>query len=115
MSVSVVGVGISASCPGTTPVGVNATIQGQVSFTLVNDGGEEAFVDLVIELFDSAGHRVDRSETFRRVAPGSEREDQTLFLNASYEQAAHIAVTMRLRVGGAASGTFFAECDFFVQ
>jgi len=116
LKVMVEGVGISASCPGEVKVGVMTRIQGDVSYHLINGGGEDEFVNTLLELVDTVGHAETQSETSRRLRAGETiQENQTMFLNVSYEQAGSIGVTMRLSLSGATTASYFAECSLVVN
>ena len=69
-AVSVEGVGLVASCPGTVPTDTDTSFQGNVSYTVANRGSEDALVNLLVELVDSSGNHTEESETSRPVAAG---------------------------------------------
>ena len=117
-AVIVEGVGIDASCPGPVAVGENTTIQGNVTFTLVNAASDDALVDVLVALTDSAGHQETDSQTFLTVpAGGRSPQSHSLFLNVSYLEPGQVGVTMRLTVSaeGALVDTFFVECSLVVR
>ena len=117
-SVTVEGVGIDASCPDPVAVEENTSIRGNVSYTLVNSSSEDALVDLLVELTDSAGHRETFSQTFLTLPAGGQSAlSHSLFLNVNYLEPGEVGVTMRLTVSaaGAVVDTFFVECSLVVR
>lgn len=115
-AVTVEGVGISASCPGTVAPNTNTSFEGTVNYRLVNSGADDALVDVLVELLDSAGHQRELRETFVRVSAGESSDfEQTVSLSASYQQPDRIAVTVRLSVTGAVTFSDFTECGFVVE
>lgn len=114
-AVSVTGVGISASCPGTIAVNTPASSVGTVNYTLVNSGAEDAVVNILAQLIDSAGNHIDDSRMFLSVAAGESSDfNHALQLNASYAQSGRVTVTMRIEVSGDATLLDSTNCDFVV-
>jgi hypothetical protein len=115
VAVTLQGISISAACPGTVAVDQNVQIQGRADYDLVNDGGDQALVDILAELVDSAGNGTTDSQTNRTIAAGGrESVHHVLSLSASYEQSGRVGVTMRVTVSGALGGSQAAECGFVV-
>ena len=114
-AVSVEGVGLAASCPGTIAIGELTRLEGQASYTLVNRTSDDGLVNVVLELADSAGHHMQESQVNMKVAAGESSFNETPFLNASYDAPGLINVTIRLTVTGDGKLTDFTDCNFNVE
>ncbi len=116
MPVFVEGLGISASCPSDVAVESNTTFGGSITYTLVNTGTSEAFVDILAEMVDTAGHRTTDLRNSVRVGAGeTSRVDHDLQLAASYDQVGIVTVTVRLSVTGEVTFSDSTFCTFVVS
>lgn len=115
MTVSLEGIGISAACPGNVATGVNVVAQGLANYDLVNRGADDALVNILAELVDTAGNR--KSDNFTKVIPAGERVSvaHNLGIPAVYDEPGRVDVTMSVEVSGAQSGSHAAECFFIVN
>ena len=115
MAVTLEGISISAACPGDVATSQNVRIEGRADYDLVNDGDDEALVDILAELVDSDGNSTADSQTNHVIAAaGRETVRHALSLATSYERPGRVGVTMRVTVSGARGGTQIAECGFVV-
>jgi hypothetical protein len=115
-SLSIQGLGLSASCPGRTNVNTDVTFEGTIGYNLVNEGDADLVVNIVAGMHDSAGHNTADSRTFETIRAGqSARFDHLLRLAASYDQVGMVTVTAQLSVEGDLTFSDSTFCEFPVE
>jgi hypothetical protein len=106
---------IGAGCPSDIPINTNTRFQGTVDYHLINSGDEDGAISITVTLSDSAGNNTQFSSSLTVIAAnGDLRDSHLLFLDASYQTAGEINVTMKIEFTGALTDTKFAECNFNV-
>ena len=73
-SLSIQGLGLSASWPGRTNVNTDVTFEGTIGYNLVNEGDADLMVNIVAGMRDSAGHNTADGRTFESIGAGARGE-----------------------------------------
>lgn len=106
---------IGAGCGSDVAVNTNTRFQGTVDYHLINAGDEDGAIGIVATLSDSVGHSTQFSCNLQVIQAKSDFSDShLLFLDASYDTAGQINVSMKIEFTGALTDTKFAECNFNV-
>jgi hypothetical protein len=115
MGVSLERISISAACPDDVVPDQDVVIEGRADYDLINRGADDAFVDCLVELVDSAGSNETDSQTTIVIPAGELKSfSHVLRLLTLYEQPGRIGVSMRGSAPSAAGGLQEADCGFIV-